>query len=156
MKKIILLLTLLVPAAIFIFLKIFGKNEFAIPVYYENGVENPPNACNNAYAIPYLVSPDALQGIGWKQQAALIMKDSSVYALSAMKMLSAELDDEIQLILARGETGRQMVECDLLLADPWKVVLMDSQRKIRGYYDPTTREEADRLMVELKILLMKY
>jgi len=34
--------------------------------------------------------------------------------------------------------------------------LLDDQRRIRGYYDPQSREEVDRLIVELKILLKKY
>lgn len=39
MKKLLLLLfTLAIPVAIFLFLKIFGSNEFAVPYFYEKGI----------------------------------------------------------------------------------------------------------------------
>jgi hypothetical protein len=34
-----------------------------------------------------------------------------------------------------------------------RVVLVDNQEQIRGYYDITDREETDRLIVEIKILI---
>jgi hypothetical protein len=42
-KKIIyLLIALCLPALIFVFLKFFGKNQFDIPVYFKDGVEEAP------------------------------------------------------------------------------------------------------------------
>jgi protein SCO1 len=39
MKKFIfLMLTLAIPVSIFLFLKIFGNNEFEVPVFFENGI----------------------------------------------------------------------------------------------------------------------
>jgi hypothetical protein len=43
-----------------------------------------------------------------------------------------------------------------LLEGPRQAVLIDSQRRIRGFYDLRNRDEVDRLRVELKILLEKY
>jgi hypothetical protein len=39
---------------------------------------------------------------------------------------------------------------------PRNVVLVDSKKKIRGYYTIGSREEADRLILEMEILLKKY
>jgi protein SCO1 len=44
-KQIILLLTLAIPVAVFLFLKIFGENKYEIPVFFAQGIEgcgNPP------------------------------------------------------------------------------------------------------------------
>lgn len=72
--------------------------------------------------------------------------------------LDKELSNEIQLIfITRGsEHLNEVYACDLFLQTPWTTVLLDDQRRIRGYYDPKTRDEVDRMIVELKILLNKY
>ena len=44
--------------------------------------------------------------------------------------------------------------CELVMDDiDDRVVLVDNQEQIRGYYDITDREETDRLIVEIKILI---
>ena len=47
-------------------------------------------------------------------------------------------------------------KCIFLLNQPNQTVLMDKERRIRGFYDLRLRDEVDRLRVELKILLKKY
>jgi hypothetical protein len=72
--------------------------------------------------------------------------------------LDEELSAEVQTIFLTEKSDylNEIFTCDLLLQKPWTTVLLDDQRRIRGYYDPTSREEVDRLIVELKILLKKY
>lgn len=158
MKKIILILALLVPIGIFIFLKFFGKNEFTIPVYYESGVDHPPADCNRTYDSPYLVSATALNTIGWNGHNVLLVADSSDVIQKALMSLDEKISNEIQSLFLSGQEDDQheLLTCDLLLKSPWKVVLIDDQRRIRGYYDPSDRDEMDRLVVELKILLKQY
>jgi hypothetical protein len=36
------------------------------------------------------------------------------------------------------------------------VTIVDNQNRIRGYYDATDRDEVDRLIVEIKIILKQY
>ncbi len=44
--------------------------------------------------------------------------------------------------------------CELVMSDiDDRVVLVDNREQIRGYYDISDREETDRLIVELKILI---
>ncbi len=46
--------------------------------------------------------------------------------------------------------------CVFMVHAPRNVVLVDSEKKIRGYYVIDSREETDRLIVEMEILLKKY
>jgi hypothetical protein len=157
MKKIILILCLLFPIGVFVFLRFFGKNEFSIPVYYESGVDAPPTGCNRKYDSPYQVSDSVLARMGWGGGVVLIISDSSKTIQLGLKRLNEELKSEIQTIFTLGGTDpEEIYSCDLLLQKPWTAVLLDEQRRIRGYYDPKSREEVDRLIVELKILLKKY
>jgi hypothetical protein len=158
MKKVILIIALLVPIGIFIFLKMFGKNEFSIPVYYETGVENPPANCKREYQAPYLVPAAVLNNVDWNGRPVLIVIDSSRSVQSSLTGLDEDLAAEVQTIFLSGKDEYlvELYACDLLLKEPWTTVLVDDQRRIRGYYDPETREEVDRLIVELKILLKKY
>jgi hypothetical protein len=48
------------------------------------------------------------------------------------------------------------VYCLLRVDEPWSVVLLDQQNKIRGFYDGSRRDEMDRLDTELSILLKQY
>ena len=158
MKKILLIIALLFPIGVFVFLRFFGKNEFSIPVYYEKGVDNPPTSCNRNYQVPYQVSDSLLINLGWSGRPVLIVADTSQSVQKGLMRLDEELSAEIQTIYLSGDRdySDQVFMCDLLLQKPWTTVLLDDQRRIRGYYDPNAREEVDRLIVELKILLKKY
>jgi hypothetical protein len=72
--------------------------------------------------------------------------------------LEEGIGNEIQSLFLKGQADylNELLSCALLLKSPWKVVLIDDQRRIRGYYDPEDRDEMDRLIVELKILLKQY
>ena len=72
--------------------------------------------------------------------------------------LEEGISNNIQYLFMEGHDKylNEILTCDLLLQPPWKVVLIDDDRKIRGYYDPEDRDEMDRLVVELKILLKQY
>ena len=46
--------------------------------------------------------------------------------------------------------------CDLIMSDlDNRVVLLDTDNRIRGYYNIMEREETDRLIVELRILQLE-
>jgi len=158
MKKLILILGLLLPIGIFLFLGLFGKNEFSIPVYYKNGVDNIPPSCARSYKSPYLVSDSLLKTLGWKGDAVLLMADTSHAGQPGLERLKKEVGTDVQVIFPAiiSENYSEIYTCDLFLEKPWTVVLVDNQRRIRGYYAPETREEVDRLIVELKILLKQY
>jgi len=158
MKKVILIIALLFPIGVFVFLRFFGKNEFTIPLYYESGVEDIPTDCKRNYQSPYQVSDSLLINFGWNGKSVLIVTDSTPSVKKGLLRLDNELSGEIQTIFITEESDylNEILTCDLFLQKPWTTVLLDDQRRIRGYYDPASREEVDRLIVELKILLKKY
>jgi hypothetical protein len=158
MKKIILVFALLVPIGIFIFLKFFGKNEFSIPVYYESEPIPPPQGCIQKYELPYKVSAKAINQLGWSREVVLFCFDTTKRANLNISRLAEEFDKgQFQVIFLQPSSGFDSLStCHFLIQPPWTSVLVDSQRRIRGYYQPGSREEIDRLSVEIKILLKKY
>lgn len=163
-KKIYLFLALLLPALLFVFLKYAGKNEFNIPVYYEHGVEGASADCQSGYPTPYVL-PDSIQrGLGTGNQEANIL----VFFKPGLdfKKLKSRLEDEFGLegiailefcnVPDDSLNCARLKKCVFLINDPWETVLIDRQGRIRGYYDLISREEQDRLRVELKVLLKRY
>ncbi|GHN03171.1 hypothetical protein WSM22_46600 [Cytophagales bacterium WSM2-2] len=155
-KKIIyLFLALLLPVLVFVFLKLFGKNHFDIPVYYSDGVKEVPADCNLPADGQYSISKDQLSKAGWGGSSGVLINDSLVTDVAEIQKISANIGVRFELVSVKDWT-RADKKCILLLKNPWNVVLIDEQRRIRGYYKTGNREEMDRLEVELKILLKKY
>lgn len=150
-KGLYLFLALALPGLIFVFLKRFGKNEFNLEVFHAEGVE--ANPCSLNYARPYLV-PDSL----WKDTRhpiTLFVATNDKESLENLAKLGQDFDgEEFQLIPV--DSAQRLAACVLLLREPWTVALVDSVNQIRGYYEPNTREEFDRLKMEMSILLKKY
>lgn len=48
LQGLVLVCILLVPVLIFMFLKSFGNNTYDIPIFFENGVDNPFQECPDA------------------------------------------------------------------------------------------------------------
>jgi protein SCO1/2 len=163
-KKLYLFLALLLPALLFVFLKYAGKNEFNIPVYYETGVAGVSTECGSSYPVPYLLPDSVQRGLGTGNREANIL----VFFKPGLDFnkLKSRMEDEFGLeevaILEFCNSTEdslncvRLKKCVFLLNDPWETVLVDSKGRIRGYYDLISREEQDRLRVELKVLLKKY
>ena len=58
-KTIFLILALILPVAIFIFLKLFGRNEFNVPPRYQQEEIAAPANCDFQYPVPYSL-PDSV------------------------------------------------------------------------------------------------
>ena len=155
MKKILyLFLALLLPGLIFVFLKFAGRNEFNIPVYYEEGVGTVPTDCGLTYPAPYRVKT-ILTG------ASVVMFPSAEPESGVGDRLSAEFSpSRLDILIAENQWPADSLKwakkCYYLANDPYNTVLIDSIGAIRGYYDVRLRDEEDRLRVELKILLKQY
>jgi hypothetical protein len=161
-KKILFLaLALLLPGAVFIFLKMFGRNEFSVPALYQAGIIDTPAPCQFSYTAPYTV-PDSVAGL-------LRLRGDSVYVLyfdpalaASMKRVSVELRGSFFRIISpsdiatsTGDPAYQR-ECIFLLDSGQSVVLLDNQQRIRGHYIGVDRDEIDRLIVEMSIILKRY
>jgi hypothetical protein len=70
--------------------------------------------------------------------------------------VSNELNESMYNFVTLSSNDEQLAHCFLFLKKPWTTILIDREKRIRGYYAPSTREESDRLIVEMKILLKKY
>jgi hypothetical protein len=160
-KSIYLLLALILPIGVFIFLRLFGKNEFTIPIYYEHGVTDIQPSCSYTYQVPYTIPDSIMQQIegAADNSVVLLVADTSSVVDVGLKRLQEEFEStDFQIVYPSGEHASwdHWYACFFFLKRPWSAVLIDSEKRIRGYYAPNSREEVDRLIVEMKILLKKY
>ena len=58
--------------------------------------------------------------------------------------------------LMRISKKSKSLECTLLLNPTLDLVLLDGKKRIRGQYNSNERDEVDRLMTELDIILKRY
>lgn len=180
-KSIILFIALLLPVVIFLFLKLFGDNKFDIPLYYNHQDEIAlETICLNTNIIaPYVVDlenahilNDILLGTLNDEKITLLAysngekKSNLSYKL---KRLQERLEQDYQMILfVDSSQNRTLInqivvnkpkdeivsfwKCTLLTNDYYQWVLLDNEKRIRGYYD-SSEEEMDRLIVEMAILI---
>lgn len=152
-KVLYLFLALLLPGLIFVFLKKMGKNEFDLPVYYSDGVDSTD--CPFQYGAPYHLSDTLLRKEDRPPLGIFTFGNGSEGRRNLLK-LTDEFADSLFSITVVDSTDTQVARCALLIKDPWTTVLVDDKNQIRGYYRPDTREEFDRLKMEMSILLKRY
>lgn len=167
-KSVYLFLALLLPVIVFVFLKYFGKNEFAIPVYYKDGIDSVSVSCGGDYARPYTVPDSVLTAINAAKKQAWVAvfepTEASKIELNRLKdIFRPEEFTKSEIIIQQGDpTGiserryRRWTSCIFFVKKPYNAVLVDDQNRIRGYYAVDSREEMDRLILEMQILLKKY
>ena len=160
-KLIFLVLALLFPVTIFIFLKLFGRNEFQVPVRFTNAMPEMPADCDYDYSAPYLIADSVMKVFQGNGRDSLYVFSLDDKHAEAMGRITAEFgDDAVQVI--DGEDAKAKFDasflrrCVLLMRGDAAVALVDHGRRIRGYYDAKDREEVDRLIVEMKIILKQY
>jgi hypothetical protein len=158
-KKIILLsLALLLPICIFLFLKIFGKNQFDVPLLFQEGKIDVPSHCNLDLTAPYVLPDSIMNALASGNDAPLYILD---FAETDLSRIREQFDkDQVEIKnasdLAQTQTDLNFLrDCIVLLKEPANIVLID-QRTIRGYYNGNKRDEIDRLLVEINIILKKY
>ncbi len=166
-KAIYLFIALLLPSSVFVFLKLTGKNQFDIPIYYKSGIDSLSSLCYRDYSKPYFIHDSVLSQLNW------VEKESSLVTLGAinggeMKRLNDIFSKtEYAIYTINDSTSSRQIQLNVSRFNHWKncvfvakeyinIVLVDKQKRIRGYYNVGTREEMDRLIVEMKILLKKY
>ena len=185
------------PVLLWLFLKLFGQNQFDIPLYYPHGLDSLAN-CNNTTA-PHQVSQLSLEN----SQGASMDKNVLTGQVTAVYFLPNNCTDTCLLVLEELAKLQEVFETQSPVqilaigshhnqttlqslsqryrAQPKKwqfltggtstikrcqfalplknipiaetLVLIDSKRRIRGYYAGTEPDEVDRLTVEIKILL---
>lgn len=174
-KFIYLFLALALPGLIFWFLKMFGKNEFTIPIYFEQGIKSD-SICNMNMTGVYTVPDSTFEIVGIRKEESVklvviypFIKDDLSEIIRVSDKYKA---DNVETVVVSGIPNNPtselrrifldydrfgvVVYCLLRMEEPWSVVMIDEQNHIRGYYDGARRDEMDRLDTELSILLKKY
>jgi len=184
-KKILFLfLALLLPAAVFIFLKLFGKNEFAVPPLFQDVVEVHAGCESFAYHTPYVIHDSVLSTLSWSRNDSItlvVFEDAleenkkkistqvnriftefpteKVHFFSHFEEFSTEKElphSRVSILKINNNQFSTFKNCIFLLKPSDNVVMIDSKRRIKGQYNLLDLEDADRLMTEMKIILKKY
>lgn len=185
-KVLFLFLAFLLPTAIFIFLKSFGKNEFEVPALFNDSGPRPADCNSFRYTFPYSVQDSVLSELKWDNQDSitLVIFDDSIpenrhqKSVQVKRILSEfqsenfhiirvaelsdqgpikSLNDKVMNLELRHESFLIFKNCIFLLQGIDNAVLVDSKRRIRGQYNLNDLEDADRLiMQEMNILFKRY
>lgn len=163
LKGIFLSATLLIPILLFLFLKYFGENRFDIPIYYENGISSGFTNCttydsgqyyitNSGYSLPglfiFLSSKDTQQTFGNVKQRV----DEDVKGIKYNLYSSDSAFQHEGMHYLTEDRLIDKLRCEFISDTLNQFILVDNKRRIRGYYN-MDREDVDRMIVEIKILL---
>ena len=175
-KLIILFLALLLPIVIFIFLKSFGKNEFEVKPLFQDSISLAERCASNRYEIPYTVADSITTKLLNKDDSLTVivfedpMASNNKVLLTQINRLQKETlltkiwyvsekeGNEINAKVLKLDSVEYMVmrECIFLLKSSDCAVLLDAKRRIIGQYNLLDLDEADRLIMEIKIILKQY
>jgi hypothetical protein len=160
-KKIIFLfLAFILPTCIFLFLKFFGKNEFFVEPLYADAYPEPVAGCPSVVTLPYSV-PDSIMAQLPDKSAELFVLKFGVFSgesANQVRRTTDEFSKDPVVILTMQETRKSNYwrDCVFFLKQPFDLVVIDRTGVIRGQYNSAEREEIDRLITEVSILLKKY
>lgn len=183
-KAFFLFLALLLPIAVFVFLKLFGKNEFTVKPLFQESVESATDCKSFVYKAPYFLHDSVLNQVGWLKDDSLTVfifnsipeKDHREYSIQVDRIFTELSSKNFHIVylserMKGGATNTLKDEeatlkelgdlslyrnCIFLMRQPENAVMVDSKKRIAGQYDLTDLEDADRLIMEMKILLRKY
>lgn len=156
-KKILLLfLALALPSFVFVFLKMFGKNQFDVPALFSTQVPEATGECGLDYRLPYHVPDSVLGQVMNPQDSLAVVVFSAANTASLDRVKEKYGTGSITWKSLDPATNVFRRRCIFLLAEPFDVILVDRKGLIRGHYNSTDRDEIDRLVTEIAILLKQY
>ncbi len=159
-KSIFLFLALILPVLIFVFLKFFGKNEFAVkPLFTESNTEIPEGCLPITF--PYHIQDSVLRQLGFKNDSLVVVlfgEPNEEAKIQINRIMDEISNDGIRMVRfsISSEKVLQRKKCVFLLTEPFDLVLVDRSGLIRGQYTSADREEVDRLLTEITIILKRY
>lgn len=154
-KFLLLFLALLLPALIFVFLKKFGRNEFDVPPLFQEAVIAPADCESYNYSFPYVVADSVLNNLGSSPDSLNLFVVDHTWVKAGARVLD-ELGLNGFVVHEISPDQRSIAECALLLQPPADLAMVDGGGIIRGLYDLDDREDVDRLILEMKIILVRY
>lgn len=158
-KGLLLFLALLLPIFVFLFLKMFGNNEFAVKPLYQHELPVIPNDCSVSISVPYQVPDSVVKQINFANDSLVLLwftettKDTKRISEKILK----KYETLNQVMLApSNQKNKHWMKCIFFLKGTYNIILMNNKGTIRGQYAATDREEIDRLFIELDIIFKKY
>lgn len=170
-KILFLIAALVIPSLVYIFLRGFGDNKFEIPVFYQEGISI--DGCNTTKSI-HLVQFEnySLQGAQlfyfpqWVNDDEFYRQCNRIRTKQPKVVFTAIADSTnytvVGNILMVSDEAHlyEIANCSLVLGQEVAIskpvynqlVLVDAQKRIRGYFNGNELEDMDRLDVELDIL----
>jgi len=181
-KPIFLFLALLLPIAVFLFLKFFGKNEFAVEPLFQHEIQIPEKCEGTEYTAPYTISDSVFTALHEvsdsvtlvifsdlpleKQQEQTIqlgrvLKEFAidhvgVVMITSDSILNRPKSEKIRVKILENEEVAVVHNCVMLMPLEMDAVIFDNEKRIVGQYMLHAREDSDRLILEMMILLGKY
>jgi hypothetical protein len=158
-KAVLLFLALLFPACIFVFLKFFGKNEFTVPALYTEVYPEGVSDCGVPITLPYHVPDSVQESLHLTKDSLMLIHFEEVPAESQQPLsrVRNEYGSELKLkSLGPSDSISYLRKCIFFLKGKDDLVLLDGEGVIRGQYNAGDREEIDRLLMEVAILLKRY
>lgn len=153
-KALFLFLALLLPVGIFVFLKFFGKNEFDVPALYEDKAPVVDADCGVTYSTGYTLADSVMTQLSAQNQNEVyLIHFSDLSSRMKQEIRDTEVTFVDGNVFSNADTFRR---CILVVPSGEDLILVDKLGKLRGYYRSEDREEVDRLLLELKIILKKY
>jgi len=157
-KALFLFLALVLPVCIFLFLKFFGKNEFAVEPLYTDSYPDIPNGCKEV-RIPYTIDDSIKNQLPLEDGLVIVIfEKESVTQANTLKRLQNEIAGFPLSLLTLPPAERNLLwkKCVFFLQESADIALVDKSGAIRGQYSSGDREDIDRLLTELSIILKKY
>jgi hypothetical protein len=153
---ILLFIGLLLPICIFIFLKIFGKNEFRVPPLFADALPELPKECGIvSYQLPYHLPDSVLDDLPFQNDTLVCAAFSSDNSVS--KNLKTTLEGmPVNIKIYEPAETLHLSQCIFLLKEPFDVALVDRRGVLRGQYKSSDRDELDRLRTEATIILKRF
>jgi len=150
------------PGLTFLFLKFAGKNQFQVPILYKDGITNMPSDCftTSANKKPYSLSRQNLDELKISQEVnVIVFPDGKLNTKEVLSGISEEFGSSRVGVIDVLELTQDSVllndwkKCVLFIKPPFQSVLVDGLGQVRSYYDLKSREEIDRLRVEIQITI---
>jgi len=157
-KALFLFLALLLPVLVFLFLRFFGKNEFAVPPLYTETFPEVPQGCAPVKALPYHIADSVRRKLpfGDDSLALVTFGELSSEAINQLKRVGSKFPNDPVVMVQLADTKPDWKQCVFFLKPPFDWVLVDRRGTIRGQYTSGDLDEADRLITEITIILKKY
>lgn len=174
-KILYLLLALVLPGVVFVFLKMFGRNEFQVSPLFQEGTITLEGACAGQPETPYSLPDSTRDTYGLRKNPFTVVCFSDTLAPSWIRSVEEATGREQvtfqcvyseNVFLTRADSGSSIMltdeqflrdrNCVFLLSKEQDVVLADSSGTIFGQYDSRDLDEIDRLKAEVLIVLKKY